>query len=265
MINGLFAAKDGLVKLPILYGPARGIRMRFNLDPKKQTGTGESSLALGKYDKPILKNLAELIQPGMTVWDCGVFIGYYTCFFARAVGASGRVIAFEPDPQCLGRAQANVTLNGFKNVTFVPMAIGGENGRTPFIFSGNTNSHIPGGWIGSSREQYEKNMAVTLTTSEVQVTTLDDAVSLPGVAAPDVVKVDIEGIEGIAIPKTRALISQHRPIFVVELHNPECDRIVWTYFDSAKYRIFDATNLRRIASVAESSGTLLCMPERSKL
>ena len=37
-------------------------------------------------------------QPGETIIDCGAYIGEFTLYAAKAVGQSGRVIAFEPDP-----------------------------------------------------------------------------------------------------------------------------------------------------------------------
>src|SRR5688572_5752212 len=42
--------------------------------------------------------LAAMDFRGKTVFDIGAYEGIYTLFFARAVGAKGRVVTFEPNP-----------------------------------------------------------------------------------------------------------------------------------------------------------------------
>lgn len=251
--TSLLGDEQGFLQLPVVQGPAKGLIFRVDLVRRME------AYWHGRYDQPILETLRDqLLRPGMTVWDCGIYIGYYTCFFARAVGASGRVVAFEPDPSCLARARENVAINRLENVSWVHAAIGDKTGPASFILSGNTNSHLPGGWVGATEDDYRQQVETQVGTMEVQVYTLDDAL---GVAPPpDLVKIDIEGIEGVAMPQTRKLIELHRPVFVVELHNPGCDRAVWEYFHGQGYDIFDAATLRPVPTVHDSRNTLVCRP-----
>ena len=53
---------------------------------------------------------------GDTVVDIGANIGAFAVLAASIVGPSGRVIAFEPVSATFERLQANVALNGFRNV-----------------------------------------------------------------------------------------------------------------------------------------------------
>jgi hypothetical protein len=94
----------------------------------------------------------------------------------------------------------------------------------------------------------------------VQVYTLDDALKVPGVTPPDLVKVDIEGIEGVAVWHAKELIARYAPIFIVELHNPECDRQVWDFFATQNYDVFDAETMKPILDREHSGGTLACLP-----
>src|SRR5438105_14159476 len=48
------------------------------------------------YEKQTVSVLDQVIRPGMTVFDIGGHVGYYTMALARRVGPSGRVIVFEP-------------------------------------------------------------------------------------------------------------------------------------------------------------------------
>lgn len=78
------------VVLPVLSGPNRGLWW--------VTGTSNHGCWLGSYEKPCVKYVELLVQPGMTVFDVGANVGYYTLLLARGVGPKGRVIAFEPNP-----------------------------------------------------------------------------------------------------------------------------------------------------------------------
>ena len=254
-VTAFFGDREGFVKLPVVQGPAKGLVFRVDLVRRME------AYWHGRYDQDILETLSRhLLRPGMTVWDCGIYIGYYTCFFARAVGESGRVIAFEPDPACLARTRENVGINGFQNVSWVHAAIGDQTGKSSFILSGNTNSHLPGGWVGATEEDYRREVERQTGTMEVQVYTLDDALS--AAPPPDLVKIDIEGFEGRAVQHTRKLIEEHRPVFIVELHNPECDRAVWEYFNGQGYEILNASTMAPVPTVQESGGTLVCRPRR---
>ena len=67
--------------------------------------------------------LRKSIRPGMTVYDCGANVGYFSVMFARLVGEGGRVFAFEPSPasvECLGAARS---LNGSGQMEVVPAAV----------------------------------------------------------------------------------------------------------------------------------------------
>src|SRR5688572_20763314 len=50
------------------------------------------------YEDPDFELLHKLLAPGDVFIDCGANIGHFTLTAAPIVGASGRVIAFEPAP-----------------------------------------------------------------------------------------------------------------------------------------------------------------------
>jgi ubiquinone/menaquinone biosynthesis C-methylase UbiE len=61
-------------------------------------------------------DLAE-IQPGMTVADIGAGEGYYTIRLAEKVGAKGRVLAQDIDPQAISRLGQRVERERLENVS----------------------------------------------------------------------------------------------------------------------------------------------------
>jgi FkbM family methyltransferase len=56
--------------------------------------------------------IRNLIRPGHVAFDIGANIGFYTMQFARLVGPTGRVHAFEPLLENRVRLQLNIELNG---------------------------------------------------------------------------------------------------------------------------------------------------------
>src|SRR5258708_4194632 len=63
------------------------------------------------------------LRPGMIVADIGANIGDYTLIAARAVGDSGKVYSFEPDPVNYGLLVRNVKLNRYTNIVPCSLAV----------------------------------------------------------------------------------------------------------------------------------------------
>lgn len=126
------------------------------------------------------------IHPGDVVVDVGANVGYFTLIAAQLVGDTGRVWAFEPDPDAFDLLRRNVELNGYKNVTLVPKAIGSTPG-TLRLFRHPTNR-------GDHRiyDPGDEREAV-----EVEVTTLDQYFA--EASRVDLIKMDIQGAECAAI------------------------------------------------------------------
>ena len=54
------------------------------------------------------------LSPGAVFVDVGANLGYFTVLAAHQVGETGRVFAFEPDPENFSLLQGNLTLNGLE-------------------------------------------------------------------------------------------------------------------------------------------------------
>src|SRR5205085_5346004 len=92
-----------------------------------------------RYETALMKRL---LRPGMTCWDIGANIGYYTCLFAAAVGPRGKVVAFEPASRTRERLIQNVALHGFANVEVLPYALGDRDGEARIHY--RDASHLEG-------------------------------------------------------------------------------------------------------------------------
>lgn len=124
--------------------------------------------------------------PGATVVDVGAHLGWFTLQAARRVGPTGRVVAFEPNPQTRPLLERNVRLNGFGDrVVVVPQALADRAGPLGFYLA-------PAGDTSSLHRQGAGDVPV-----EVEVVTGDAA--LAGFAPPRAIKLDLEGGEVAAL------------------------------------------------------------------
>lgn len=251
VISGLtvFGDKDGFVTFPTLTGPNRGLRFRLDLHQFI-----EPNYLLGTYEKDVVSAVASLCKKDWVVWDCGVYLGYYSALFGQL---AKEVIAFEPDPRNLKRARENLQRNGITNVRLIPAAIGSPETTVDFVISNDTNSHIQGVFIGIDRNDYltrERNDGTILVRS----ISLDEA--LDEFPAPNLIKIDIEGAEGEALKYTARLCREVRPIIILELHNPECDRAAWEFSGRANYKLTSLDTGEIFTKPEQVTGALLCTP-----
>lgn len=151
--------------------------------------------------------ILSLIQPGMTVYDVGANLGVYSLHFSRAVGPGGRVVAFEPTPRLIERMQRQFAALGVSNVAVAPVALS-DRGGPARLFLG---------------EGSERNSLVVESGEGMAVETvkLDDYLASGAAAAPDFVKIDVEGSEERVLRGGEGLFaSPAAPPVMIEF-NPE--------------------------------------------
>ena len=151
------------------------------------------------------------LRSGMNVIDVGANIGYFTALAARAVEPNGRVLAVEAEPETFSLLRANGELNGFANVELLPVAAHRHAGlvpvaRDPTNYGGHTAYVAPAAWA----------------TTPVQSVRLDDV--LDPEAPIHFIKVDVEGMDHVAVEGLERTIWRWRSTLIVEF-NPE--RIGW--------------------------------------
>jgi FkbM family methyltransferase len=105
-------------------------------------GVGEIPMFLNPNDQVVTPAIQQqrLWEPNETHWfvrsvgqgdvvvDVGANVGYYTLIAGHLVGESGRVYAFEPDPESFSLLERNVRLNGLTNVVLEQKAASNEAG-----------------------------------------------------------------------------------------------------------------------------------------
>ncbi len=128
------------------------------------------------------------VKSGMTVVDIGANIGYYTLLAARAVGPRGVVVAIEPDPVNFTLLSRNVARNGFGNrVILKQCAVTHRNG-TVILFKDRNN-------FGA--HSFAEDNLLSAGSVEVPCSTLAHALAVHGLESADLIKLDVQGVEGL--------------------------------------------------------------------
>ncbi len=119
----------GKTVLPILQGPLKG--------KKWIKGSSINGCWLGTYelDKQVL--FSKYIKSGMTVFDVGANVGYYSLLASVLTGKEGKVFSFEPLPENISYLKKHIALNKLKNVSVVEKAVSNEISKMRFTATDN--------------------------------------------------------------------------------------------------------------------------------
>jgi len=138
-------------------------------------------------------------------YDIGACVGFLTIHAARK-GAN--VVAFEPEPDFRRRIIRNISLNKLNNIQLIDWAVSDSKGFANLVSEGAAGN--------SPRISDNDN----LPRIEVQTDTIDAAISRNEIPPPNVIKIDIEGAEILALrgmERVLAFKNFPRAIFI-ELH-----------------------------------------------
>lgn len=190
------------------HGPARGL--------KRQGGMGwlPSIIHRSTIWEAEEAFLDALDWTGKTVYDVGGDQGIYTLFFAKHVGATGRVIAFEPNPESYQRIITNLSLNNFTNVQVLLMGLGEREEVLRFTFP--VLEPARGSAEPAISEQISEEKGVH--TFECRVNALDAEVKASQLPPPDFVKIDVEGLEMGVLRGMKEILIKHHPALFIEIH-----------------------------------------------
>ena len=222
------AAPEGLTQVTIAAGGLAGYSMILDLQQEKDYW-------LGTYEPELQQAILDWVRPDMAIYDVGANIGYMTMLFAKQVGESGKVFAFEALPANLERLRTNIKLNHFDSrVVPLPNAVADRSGDLLFIPGPSGGTGKVQGSAGREFKRANGNQAIP-----VRGVSLDWIVFEGEHPAPQVIKMDIEGGEVLAIPGMQRVLRELRPVVLLELHGPESAQIAWESFSQAGYKLLN--------------------------
>jgi FkbM family methyltransferase len=181
-----------------------GFRLAIDL---ADASVGKPIIHKRTYEPHVTAFMRRQLKPGMNVIDVGANIGYFTILASKLVGDAGTVLAFEPNSENARLILLDVEINNLKNVKVLPIALSSEMGNVYF----STHLGSNGGFLSSSTEILQNSRCVVVPTFRL------DQISQQPV---DLMKLDVEGAEGLVVEGGWSTIVKNRPIVVSEF-SPE--------------------------------------------
>lgn len=168
-------------------------------------------------DPPLLRLVELTVAPGSVVWDIGANVGLFSLAAAAAAGKDGLVLAVEPDSWLVNLLRRSQAANaGLAQVHVLPIAVSDTNGVSRFsIARRNRSTNFLDGY-GSTQTGGARRVDLVPTG------TLD---WLAGYfPLPDVLKIDIEGAELLALAGGHQVLA-HRPKLICEVAGENAEQV----------------------------------------
>lgn len=211
----------------LLAGPFNHLRqcrhgwMLFNINDQF---VGRSLDLYGEYSESEMEVFRQFIHEGHVVLDVGANLGAHTLYFAKTVGRTGAVLAFEPQRLMFQTLCANMALNSLTNVYCHYVAVGAEKGE---IDVAPLDAYATQNFGSLSLLKPARGFPIAQIT-------LDD-LNLPRC---NFLKIDVEGMELDVLRGTRQTIQQHQPILYVENDRPDRSAELTRFIDSLGYAMY---------------------------
>ena len=198
-----------LEELPGTWQPLIILMTRRFLRHARKLGEGR--------DRHEIAWACEQLSAGDLAVDVGAHRGAYAWWFRRAVGAEGRVVAFEPQVKLAASIGAALVKIGFDNVEVVPNGVSHESGvrklRVPHTGKGYSS--------GATFE--EKVIEGKVNEQQADVVSLDQYFDGCNRRIA-LIKIDVEGHELEALQGAERLLRLDRPAVLLEVearHRPK--------------------------------------------
>ena len=187
-----------------------------DLDGFKYHGRSDNYIDLhilycGAYEKDVLYFMRDVMlargTDGIFV-DVGANTGQHSLFMSQY---SKEVHAFEPYPPVLARFRNMISINGIQNIRVHPVGLGNQKSKLPFYEPPSYNLGM-----GSFSAGFASGNQL-VSKRELEIVVGDDEFERLGISKVDLIKIDIEGYEKLALEGLSRTLIAYRPIVNLEL------------------------------------------------
>jgi FkbM family methyltransferase len=204
------------------------------------------------YERQTRLALSRLVTPSSLVLDIGANIGAHTLHLAQLVGASGRVIAFEPTDFAFRKLCRNLELNPALETRVTPchcFLTERDEDQVP--------STIYSSWpLARDAGLHAQHLGREMRTEAARARSLDSVLTELADRKVGLVKLDVDGFECDVLRGATKLLRETRPIFVMELapyvleeHGTSLEQLL-SFFIPNGYSFYEERNGKPLPSTA---------------
>ncbi len=252
----------------------RAVHRRLVYDPRMQIVTvrkgelagakkygpfcdSDFDFALGKYEPEITAVFDRYCHPGMTAFEIGAHAGYHTIRLAKLCGPSGRVHAFEPVPQNVECLMETLRLNHLRNVQVHELAVSNREGMAELTTNGVFDGFACLKQGGHGRRERPSRDSQLLAVRTID---LDTFCPRFGIAQVDLIKMDIEGGEMLALQGMTETLLRCRPVLILELWGSEHQVEAPEFLARVGYRTRTLSTWRGLVQGYAETANVLALP-----
>lgn len=177
-----------------------GVSFKIWLNPENGF-VDQEIFSTGVYEPDVLLMYKEYLKSGSVYVDIGTNIGQHALYAAALVGATGKVLAYEPVPSLFTQLSNSKFQNNFVQMELVNKAVGKTAGESEIYI--NRNNMGASSLYGSRTGQME---TISIGTAE-ELSKLDKI---------DFIKIDTEGYEWIVIQTILPYVVRQKPVIFFE-------------------------------------------------
>lgn len=223
-----FLFRNKRITLRMIHGLYKGIKLSVCI--KNQLG-----IILYPNEIHLQNFLKKNLNYGDIAFDVGSNIGYTSILTSQLVGDAGHVYSFEPINETYLILKKNINLNNCKNLTIINQALSNKNGQVEFNIPDNGKNLLMSSMVwGKGSQNNKKQIAKTIK--------IDDNPNFKNLS-PKIIKIDVEGAEGLVLEGMQNLISRCRPYIYIECTNIGRET-TWSMLKSLNYSCFKAENIK---------------------
>lgn len=195
----------------------------------------------------------QFLKPGMVFFDVGANMGQYTLFGAQRVGKTGKVHSFEPSRRMFGELEYNIQLNKLSDICVLNQAAISEASGTARLSQYEEGAEV----YGSLGTQHWADKSI-IGYDEVKTITLDEYIVERNISKIDLIKMDIEGAELLALKGAKRILSQSdAPVIILEMSDRNTSGFgyqavdIWDFFANLGFSMYSLNRKGRLAGKAE--------------
>ena len=217
-------------------------RNDFHSTDRGTYGVGFQLLTKASFDqnevelaKALIGKRKQYFGDGVIAIDCGANIGVHTVEWCKFMHGWGYVFSFEAQEKIFYALAGNIAINNCFNVSAENIALGSEVGALDVPVP---NYHLPGSFgslelIEKTTNEFIGQKVNYKNTKRTRMISLDSL----ELSRADFLKIDVEGMEEDVLSGARTLISDYKPIMLIE-HIKSDKRSLNSFLENSGYKVF---------------------------